>query len=152
MSKYLKLANGKLLCTTGNKLIDLIGNLQPAEPFKYADTYRVDPVSLGDIEYVGECQDPESFYNYNCYNGEFERFFLDTSDTLTCKLRVWDLLHGTIYSSFVDVITQNLNDTCFSDNSLIGNDFLAGAFLGTGNLPIAVTVMQVSSNLLDPAN
>ena len=43
MSKYLKLANGRVLCTTDNKLIDLIGNLQPAEPFKYADTYRVAP-------------------------------------------------------------------------------------------------------------
>lgn len=29
MSKYLKLANGKLLCTTDNKLIDLIGDAQP---------------------------------------------------------------------------------------------------------------------------
>ena len=152
MSKYLKLANGRVLCTTDNKLIDLIGNLQPAELFKYADTYRVVPELLGDIEYIGECQDPESFYIDNCYDGEFERFSLDASDTLTCKLRVWDLSHGTIYSSFVDVITQDLNNTCFSDNSLIGNDFLAGAFLGKGDLPIAVTVMQVSSNLLDPAN
>lgn len=155
MSKYLKLANGRALCTTGNKLIDIIGSLQPAEPFKYADTYRVVPESLGDIEYVGACQDPESFYNYNYYDGEFERFFLDISDTLTCKLRVWDLLHGTIYSSFVDVITQNLNNTCFNGSSLIGNDFLAGAFLGTGSnsdLPIAVTVTRVSSNLLDPVN
>ena len=53
MSKYLKLANGRVLCTAGNKLIDIISNLQPAEPFKYADTYRVAPESLGDIEYVG---------------------------------------------------------------------------------------------------
>ena len=88
MSKYLKLANGRVLCTTGNKLIDLIGNLQPAELFKYADTYRVVPEVLGDIEYIGECQDPESFYVNNCYDGEFERFFLGTSDTLTCKLRI----------------------------------------------------------------
>ena len=29
MSKYLKLANGKLWCTTGNKWIDIIGGVQP---------------------------------------------------------------------------------------------------------------------------
>ena len=29
MSKYLKLANGRFICTTDNKLIDLIGDAQP---------------------------------------------------------------------------------------------------------------------------
>lgn len=84
MSKYLKLANGKILCTTGSKLIDITGDLQPIEPFKYADTYRVHPLYLGNIEYTGACQDYENFGEY--YNGEYERF--SSNNTLMCKIRV----------------------------------------------------------------
>ena len=66
MSKYLKLANGKLLCTTGNKLIDIIGGVQPVELFKYADTYRLaNAGSLGSIEYIGPCEDFTNSSNMN---------------------------------------------------------------------------------------
>lgn len=148
MSKYLKLANGKILCTTGSKLIDITGDLQPIEPFKYADTYQVHPLYLGNIEYTGACQDYENFGEY--YNGEYERF--SSNNTLMCKIRVWDLLTKTVYSSFIDIITHNENNTCFTNSSLLRNDFVAGAFLGTsstGDLPIAVTVQGVDSTLLD---
>ena len=148
MSKYLKLANGKLLCTTGNKLIDLIGNAQPVELFKYADTYRLaNAGSLGSIEYIGPCEDFTNSSNTNgssngfgSYCGEFETVS-DSTSTLTCKIRVWDTDTSTVYASFIDVITSVSSQTCFANSEIAGHIY-GGAYIGTGshqgNLPIAI--------------
>ncbi len=150
MSKYLKFADGKLLCTTSNKLIDIIGSLLPVEPFKYADTYRLASAeSLSSIEYIGPCIDFINSSNINgsntgfgSYCGEFETVS-DSTNTLTCKIRAWDTDASAVYASFIDVITSTTSLTCFG-NLEISSHIYGGAYIGTGNytgnLPIAISL------------